>query len=70
MEANFKLEVSSPGIIKESLGVEEDSSSFLTIDTGDGEINLKIRARNLSNMRARVNTILRLVKTAEKATRR
>lgn len=71
MEAKLQLEAESPELVKRVIEVDEDGSESMSVDIEAGEkIKVKIETDRISNMRAGINTMLRLVKTSEKATRR
>ncbi len=71
MKAELDLDLESPKIVKESIEVESDGSDSIdvTIDVDTGLL-VSIEADRLSNLRAGINTIFRLIKTSEKAIRR
>lgn len=71
MEADLSIESEKPGIIKKSLEVDEgDSEALRTAFQTDDKLKAKINADSLSNLRAGVNTVLRLVKVCKSTLRR
>lgn len=72
MRAELELDIESPGLVKKAIEVETDESSSLevAIDVSDSILGVCVEANNVSNLRAGINTILRLVKSSEKSMRR
>ena len=71
MEANLRFSLDEPEIIKKSIEADQEDSGSITVNfKAKDDLEVGVVADGISNLRAGVNTIFRLVKTAEKATRR
>ncbi len=71
MEASLELEVGSPDLVKRALEVEDDVSSPIDVlIKSDENLSINIKADRLSNLRAGINTIFRLVKASKSSMRR
>ncbi len=69
MKAELEIDVQSPELAKKAIEVEKDESSSLQVnmEIKDDKLGVYVDAESISNLRAGVNTILRLVKTTEKS---
>ncbi|MFP4116737.1 MAG: KEOPS complex subunit Pcc1 [Candidatus Aenigmatarchaeota archaeon] len=69
MRAELELDIKSPELVKKAIEVEDDESSSLDVsmEVNDSCLGVCVDVGNISNLRAGVNTILRLVKTAQKS---
>ncbi|MFP4116241.1 MAG: KEOPS complex subunit Pcc1 [Candidatus Aenigmatarchaeota archaeon] len=71
MEAQLHFSVEEPGLIKRAIEVDETDSGSISSKMGvNDELQVSITADRTANLRAGVNTMFRLVKTADKAARR
>lgn len=66
------LAVDTPETVKRAIEVEKEGSGPIEVELEVQEDGLgaEVKADRLSNLRAGINTIIRLVKTSENATRR
>lgn len=71
MEAILRILTKNPTITKRALEVDSDGSGNLNtrLNTEGDWLNVEIKADRLSNLRAGINTTLRLVKTSNSAIR-
>lgn len=69
MECNLYLEIENPELIKRAIETNEQNSGSLKTELDANEdLKIKIEADKISNLRAGVNTILRLLKVSQSAT--
>lgn len=71
MKCNLSLDISKPRLNKKSIEPDNKNSKSLSTKLKVNEgLEISIESDNISNLRAGVNTILRLVKVSQSAMRR